>query len=114
MMEEYKSTTTNIFLDEPLRKVGDYADYIDFKNGKVVRKVKARILYADDIGAKSSASAEGRNYYFVQFNDAKMGDTIPLLSNIGGGDFNAFNEKKEGIYSNNNKTFFIVFANLTT
>ena len=22
--------TTNIYLDEPLRKVGDYADYIDF------------------------------------------------------------------------------------
>lgn len=32
--------TTNIYLDEPLRKVGDYVDYIDFKNQKVVRKVK--------------------------------------------------------------------------
>ena len=32
--------TQNIYLDEPLRKVGDYADYIDFKNQKVVRKVK--------------------------------------------------------------------------
>ena len=31
--------TTNIYLDEPLRKVGDYADYIDFKTGKVVRNV---------------------------------------------------------------------------
>ena len=31
--------TTNIYLDEPLRKIGDYADYIDFKNGKVVRKI---------------------------------------------------------------------------
>lgn len=28
---------TNIYLDEPLRKVGDYADYIDFQNQKVVR-----------------------------------------------------------------------------
>lgn len=32
--------TTNIYLDEPLRKIGDYADYIDFKNSKVVRKNK--------------------------------------------------------------------------
>ncbi|MBO5725586.1 MAG: hypothetical protein J6S00_00815, partial [Clostridia bacterium] len=23
---------TNIYLDEPLRKIGDYADYIDFEN----------------------------------------------------------------------------------
>ena len=30
----------NIYLDEPLRKVGDYADYIDFKNQKIVRNIK--------------------------------------------------------------------------
>ena len=32
-------TTTHIYLNEPLRKVGDYADYIDFKKGTVVRNV---------------------------------------------------------------------------
>ena len=32
--------TTNIYLDEPLRKIGDYADYIDFKNQKVVRNIE--------------------------------------------------------------------------
>lgn len=38
--EQYKEPVTyNIYLDEPLRKVGDYADYIDLKNKKVVRKV---------------------------------------------------------------------------
>lgn len=31
--------TEHIYLDEPLRKVGDYADYIDFKNQKVIRKI---------------------------------------------------------------------------
>ena len=36
----HKPITTNIYLDEPLRKVGDYADYIDFENGKVVRNVE--------------------------------------------------------------------------
>ena len=34
----------NIYLDEPLRKVGDYADYLDFKNGKVVRKIRKIII----------------------------------------------------------------------
>jgi hypothetical protein len=39
--EPYKEPIkTDIYLDEPLYKIGDYADYIDFKNGKVVRKNK--------------------------------------------------------------------------
>ena len=38
--EPYKGRITeHIYLDEPLRKVGDYADYIDFKGQRVVRKV---------------------------------------------------------------------------
>ena len=34
--------TTNIYLTEPLRKVGDYADYIDFANKKVVRIISSK------------------------------------------------------------------------
>lgn len=30
---------TNIFLDEPLRKIGNYADVLDFKNKKIIRNV---------------------------------------------------------------------------
>lgn len=36
--------TTNIYLDEPLRKIGDYADYIDFNNKKIVRKVTFLVI----------------------------------------------------------------------
>ena len=35
---------TNIYLDEPLRKIGEYADYVDFENGVVVRSVKESIF----------------------------------------------------------------------
>jgi len=35
--------TTNIYINEPLRKIGDYVGYIDFKNSKVVRNTM-RIL----------------------------------------------------------------------
>lgn len=39
--EPYQEPTiTNIYLNEPLRKVGEYADYVDFANGKVVRNIK--------------------------------------------------------------------------
>ena len=46
--------TVNIVLSEPLRKIGSYADYIDFKNQKLVRNVnnntfngKSRYVYAE-------------------------------------------------------------------
>ena len=48
--------TTNIYLDEPLRKIGDYADYIDFKNQKVVRNVK-QITLDDSLTYNSSNSS---------------------------------------------------------
>lgn len=31
---------TNIYLNEPLRKIGDFSDYIDLKTGKVVRAIQ--------------------------------------------------------------------------
>ena len=40
----YYNETTNIYLDEPLRKIGDYTDYIDFKNGKIVRNVGNKLI----------------------------------------------------------------------
>lgn len=36
-------TITNIYLNEPLRKVGIFADYIDYKNKKVVRNIGQHI-----------------------------------------------------------------------
>ena len=40
--------TTNIYLKEPLRRIGDYADYIDFENKKVVRNVKSELMYNEN------------------------------------------------------------------
>ena len=38
--EEYiEPITTNIYIDEPLRKIDNYADYIDFKNKQVIRRI---------------------------------------------------------------------------
>lgn len=43
--EPYKNLgTTNIYLAEPLRKAGEYADYIDFSNGCVVRKLDEMVF----------------------------------------------------------------------
>ena len=35
-----ETKTANIYLKEPLRKIGEYADYLDLTNGKVTRYVK--------------------------------------------------------------------------
>ena len=47
--EPYQEETYNIYLDEPLRKVDNYSDYIDFKSGKVIRNVKVD----DNTGTKA-------------------------------------------------------------
>ena len=41
--------TRHIYLDEPLRKVGDYADYIDYQNQQMVRMIEV----SDDSGTLS-------------------------------------------------------------
>lgn len=53
--EPYIGEIKHIYLDEPLRKVGDYADCIDFKNQKVVRNVEV----LDDTGTKTISESFG-------------------------------------------------------
>ena len=66
-----RNITTSIYLDEPLRKVGDYADYIksvDLVNGtgKVVRKVGVNKLLANSniSFTKASTGSSTMNRYF--------------------------------------------------
>ena len=47
--EPYSGTTYNIYLKEPLRKLGNTADYIDCTTGEVVRYIKVK----DTTGTKS-------------------------------------------------------------
>ena len=57
--EPYKSTKTQIYINEPLRKSGDYADYIDFKNGKVVRNIRKMSI---------NSSLDWRNNWYAEFD----------------------------------------------
>jgi len=61
--EPYVSPQTyNIYIDEPLRKVGEYADYIDFGEQKIVRNIKEIILDGDE---NFIASTEGEGRYYL-------------------------------------------------
>ena len=54
---------TNIFLDEPLRKVGAYADYIDFEREKVVRRVSEGVFNGDESWYHHQALSDNRYSY---------------------------------------------------
>lgn len=60
--QPYYNETTNIYLDEPLRKIGDYVDNIDFINGKVVRKIGEIVLNGSENWGKSSKTGVNRYY----------------------------------------------------
>ena len=70
--------TTNIYLDEPLRKTGDYADYIDFKGNKVIRRNKEVIPKPEDMTYDYKAYGEKYGYYIygigTRFYDAYVDD----------------------------------------
>lgn len=68
--EPYREETYNIYLDEPLRKAGAYADYIDFETGNVVRQVKERqVTSSTTFYTYAYASS---NFYGFAFTDSKM------------------------------------------
>lgn len=54
--------TTNIFLDEPLRKLGDYADYIGFKENKVIRKIKEVVFKGGEVTNKYTSYESSLGY----------------------------------------------------
>ena len=80
--EKYKiPMTTNIYLDEPLRKIGDYADYIDFKEQKVVRNIKEKVFDGTErweLGGRGTNEVNQR--FFL--SDSLILSNGRLLSNI--------------------------------
>ena len=81
--EPYKEKITNIYLTEPLRKVGDYADYIDFNNKKVVRNIKEILFNGNERWAMEllSYGGNGGNNFYTMLSDALAGNSYKIYSN---------------------------------
>lgn len=101
--------TTNIYLNEPLRKVGDYADYIDFKNQKVYRKVGKYAFTGTESFAVSGATTPTSLSCFT-------GSILPVpkingtsgLCNIGvATSFYNINNYNNGFFYNSNSNHFL-------
>ena len=71
----YYNETTNIYLDEPLRKVGNYADYIDFLSQKVFRNV----IVNDDTGTQTI-----ENSYTGNTDSSGTSISLPNIPTIDG------------------------------
>lgn len=89
--------TTNIYLDEPLRKVGDYADYIDFKNGLLVNKTYTKNLSEVDFTLLNKELTNGfvRVGYFNVKPTMLKGIAIDGFCNILPTSSRDFNNPKE-------------------
>lgn len=70
--KQYKGKETIIYLDEPLRKIGDVADYIDLENKIVVRRVGEKIFD----GTENFHTYENGVYYGLLHDY-----NIPAISN---------------------------------
>ena len=65
--EPYQAPITkHIYLDEPLRKVGDYADYVDWGNQVVVRNILKFTLNGDLRGGKTTNSTDEYSGWFIE------------------------------------------------
>lgn len=58
--EEYKEPVVrNVYLNEPLRKIGDYEDYIDFNNKKAIRRIGVRTYNGTEEWTEHMTTSEG-------------------------------------------------------
>lgn len=91
---EYKFTITNaetdydVFLTEPLRKIGTYEDYIDYETQKVVRKVRKYVIPKTSVWSEWKVNGNRLMFYpsklfgvgLTTIGCFTMGETIQELT----------------------------------
>lgn len=86
--EPYSGETTNLSIDAPLRKVGNIADYIDIKNGEVVRRIGVIDSYngekidTDYISSTGSLTTGAKVYYVLDEEQTEKVDTTNILKKV--------------------------------
>lgn len=58
--------TSNIYLPEPLRKLGNYADYVDFENQKVYRRIAQSVIDNNSTFGKFPAVTNYSAFYMTK------------------------------------------------
>ena len=73
-----ETKTTNIYLKEPLRKIGDYADYLDLTNKKVVRNVKELVFNGTENIEKWTSQNVSYGFLYRLKSDDSLKKQIPI------------------------------------
>lgn len=82
-----KDFITNIYLNEPLRRIGDYADYIDFATGTVVRNVRSLELAIADMNSDEDTKPGWKDIEIIKtdfsgISEKNLGSLTIVLCNI--------------------------------
>lgn len=111
----------NIYLDEPLRCIGNTCDYIDLMTNKVVRNIKEYIFTGEE---NFNLFPNTNNFFITNLEDAKYEPNISCVSNMyncnnsGGGTsytsgmwFQSINKYKRLYIADSNYTAAATFKN---
>ena len=75
--------TADIYLDEPLRKCGEYADYVDYKNKKVIRQIGKYYIPSGQHFDGGSVTDKGLYRYFFASDPFMIaGSKLPGYGNF--------------------------------
>jgi len=99
--------TTNIYLNEPLRAIGSYRDYIDFENGKVIRNIKEFNLTGNENWELRSNTT---NTFQFQYSSIVDGGLCSHYPKIAATKFDQTN----GVYLNYTRQLIISDINYST
>ena len=81
-----KPQVNNIYLNEPLRKIGNYADYIDLKNKKVVRQIGNYNFNGNESWVDYQSTSEYKRYITNVLDKLALGESRKnIYSNYFGG-----------------------------
>lgn len=60
------TVSTPIYIgSEPLHRIGEYADYVDYESGKIVKRIGKYVFTGDENIARSQSGAMTRMYYII-------------------------------------------------
>lgn len=85
------SITTPVYIgSEHLHKIGDYADYVDFKRGVVVRRLKKLVLTSEENWIYRTGTPSG--IFFIEFAGAHFISNHALCTHYVNQDSGSFND----------------------
>ena len=103
---EHEENIKNIYLDKPLKKIGDYSDYIDYANQKIIRQIET--FNAADLVEWRMPLHDENNAVFTNLSSTTMCDfklidkfflCTHLKCNAPAGGYQAALNKGVGLYA---------------